>query len=86
MFRVHDSSGRCRARDFLYAEDAGSFVAFLGDGATIRKGRRILWTEGDPCQQYPQVGEDGTILAPTWGDGYASESYDAVAAQCHVMA
>lgn len=46
--KVYDADNEYRA-SFHHAEDAASFVAFLGDGATIRSGhsrKHILWSEG----------------------------------------
>lgn len=31
---------------FVHAEDAAAFVGIIGDGATVRHGRRIVWREG----------------------------------------
>lgn len=45
MFDVYAENGELRAR-VVYAEDAAALAAVLGDGTTIRTGRRILWTEG----------------------------------------
>lgn len=51
-----------------YVEDAAALVAVQGPGATIRDGHsKIVWTESDPH----------TPNSP--GDGFAAESYDAVA-------
>lgn len=45
-FSIYDQQGELRART-AFPEDAGMFVALLGDGATIRyRSRGIVWTEG----------------------------------------
>lgn len=50
--KIYDAENEYRA-SFHYAEDAASFIAFLGDGATIRNGHArkfILWSEGNEEQ------------------------------------
>jgi hypothetical protein len=44
-FAVHNSSGD-RVALIKHGEDAAAFVAIQGDGATVRFGRKIVWTEG----------------------------------------
>lgn len=46
-----------------YVEDAAALVAFLGDGATIRSGHRlVLWTEGKETEA---AGESYDSVAAT---------------------
>lgn len=48
-FSVFSVEGK-KSSTCKHAEDAGAAVALLGDGATIRQGRRVLWTEGAESQ------------------------------------
>lgn len=51
-----------------YVEDAAAIVALNGPGSTIRDGHsKVVWTESDPR------------IPNSPGDGFAAESYDAVA-------
>jgi len=45
-WRVYNDDGElCGAT--VHVEDAAVLVAGLDEGATIRAGRRVLWTEGE---------------------------------------
>lgn len=49
MFDVWLENER-RASNMPYAEEAAMLVSCLGDGAEVRVGRRVVWTEGDEEQ------------------------------------
>jgi hypothetical protein len=38
--------GNERKAACVHAEDAAALVAIFGDGATVRHGRKVVWTEG----------------------------------------
>lgn len=66
VFKVIDFEGDIRAQT-VFAEDAASMVAFLGDGATVEQiGRKgvVLWREGSETES-------------------ASESFDLAAKTIH---
>lgn len=62
--RVYDEDGQHRG-SFEHGEDAASFVSFLGDGATIRFGTIVLWTEGAESQP---AGESYDYVTETIAD------------------
>ncbi len=43
-FKVYNHEGECMGA-IKYAEDAAAFVAHLGEGATVRIGRAVVWLE-----------------------------------------
>lgn len=58
---VYSEDGELRAT-CTYAEDAGALVSFLGDGSTIREGKKVLWKEGEEEQS---AGESYDFVAET---------------------
>jgi hypothetical protein len=45
-FKLYNPDGECMGAA-KYAEDAAAFVACLGEGATVRIGRDVVWLETD---------------------------------------
>lgn len=45
LWAVHNVDGK-RVASLKHAEDAAALVATMADGSTIRRHRRVLWTEG----------------------------------------
>ena len=45
QWSIHNADGDLMAIT-KHAEDAAAFVALIGDGATVRNGGKVLWTEG----------------------------------------
>lgn len=48
-FKVHNEDGE-HVASFMHSEDSASFIALLGDGATIRVGPLVVWREGRESQ------------------------------------